>query len=292
MKSAAFAYDAPERLDEAVALLREHGAEAKILAGGQSLVPLMNMRLARPSVLVDINRIAALRYIRREADGSLAIGAGTRQITAERSPEVAAGWPVLVEALRQVGHTTIRNRGTIGGSLAHADPTAELPTVAVALDATFRLVGPGGERTVRAREAYVSYLTTVLEPDEVLTEVRFPAPAPRSGAAFLEISRRHGDYALVAAAATVTVDEAGRCTDAAVALGGVAPTPVLAGPRDGELRGRPLDEAALREASRQYTADLDPPTDVHADAEYRSEVAAVLTRRALALALQRATKEA
>ncbi len=292
MKSAAFAYDAPERLDEAVALLREHGAEAKILAGGQSLVPLMNMRLARPSVLVDINRIAALRYIRREADGSLAIGAGTRQITAERSPEVAAGWPVLVEALRQVGHTTIRNRGTIGGSLAHADPTAELPTVAVALDATFRLVGPGGERTVRAREAYVSYLTTVLEPDEVLTEVRFPAPAPRSGAAFLEISRRHGDYALVAAAATVTVDEAGRCTDAAVALGGVAPTPVLAGPRDGELRGRPLDEAALREASRQYTADLDPPTDVHADAEYRSEVAAVLTRRALALALQRATKGA
>jgi CO/xanthine dehydrogenase FAD-binding subunit len=292
MKSAAFAYDAPERLDEAIALLREHGAEAKILAGGQSLVPLMNMRLARPSVLVDINRIAALHYLRREADGSLAIGAGTRQIVAERSPEVAAGWPVLVEALRQVGHTTIRNRGTIGGTLAHADPTAELPTVAVALDATFRLVGPRGERTVRAREAYVSYLTTVLEPDEVLTEVHFPAPAPRSGAAFLEISRRHGDYALVAAAATVTVDEAGRCTDAAVALGGVAPTPVLAGPRDGELRGRQLDEATLREASRQYTADLDPPTDVHADAEYRSEVAAVLTRRALALALQRATKGA
>jgi carbon-monoxide dehydrogenase medium subunit len=292
MKSAAFAYDAPDRLDEAVALLQEHGSEAKILAGGQSLVPLMNMRLARPSVLVDINRIASLQYIRLEADGSLAIGAGTRQIAAERSPEVARGWPVLVEALRQVGHTTIRNRGTIGGSLAHADPTAELPTVALALDATFRLLGPRGERTVPAREAYVSYLTTVLEPDEILTEVRFPAPARRSGTAFLEVSRRHGDYALVAAAATVTVDDTGRCANAAVALGGVAPTPVLAGPRDGELRGRPLDAATLRDASRQYTADLDPPADVHADAEYRSEVAAVLTRRALALAFERATKGA
>jgi aerobic carbon-monoxide dehydrogenase medium subunit len=292
MKSAAFAYDAPERLNEAVALLQEHGTEAKILAGGQSLVPLMNMRLAKPSVLVDINRIAELQYIRREADGSLAIGAGTRQITAERSPEVAAGWPVLVEALRQVGHSTIRNRGTIGGTLAHADPTAELPTLAVALDASFGLVGPRGERTVRAREAYLSYLTTVLEPDEILTEVRFPSTSPQSGAAFLEISRRHGDYALVSAAATVTVDDAGRCTEASVALGGVAPTPVLAGPSNGELRGRSLDEATLRDASRQYTADLRPPSDVHADAEYRSEVAAVLTRRALALAFERATKGA
>jgi carbon-monoxide dehydrogenase medium subunit len=292
MKSAPFAYDAPETVDAAVALLAEHGSDAKVLAGGQSLVPLMNMRLARPSVLVDINRIASLQYIRREVDGSLAIGAGTRQSAAERSPDVARGWPVLFEALGQVGHITIRHRGTIGGTLAHGDPAAELPTLAVALDATFRLVGPRGGRTVPAREAYLSYLTTVLEPDEILTEVRFPAPAPRSGAAFLEISRRHGDYALVAAAATVTVDDAGRCTNAAVALGGVAPTPLLATPRKGELQGQPLDEAALRDASRQYTADLDPPTDVHADAEYRSEVAAVLTRRALALAFERARKGA
>jgi aerobic carbon-monoxide dehydrogenase medium subunit len=174
----------------------------------------------------------------------------------------------------------------------HADPTAELPTLAVALDATFRLIGPRGERTVRAREAYLSYLTTVLEPDEILTEVRFPAPAPRSGAAFIEISRRHGDFALVAAAATMTVDNAGRCANAAVALGGVGPTPVLAGPRKGELQGQPLNEATLRDASRQYTADLNPPTDVHADAEYRSEVAAVLTRRAMALAFERAMKGA
>jgi carbon-monoxide dehydrogenase medium subunit len=225
MKSAPFAYDAPHTVDAAVALLAEHGADAKVLAGGQSLVPLMNMRLARPSVLIDINRIASLQFIRVEADGSLAIGAGTRQSAAEHSPDVARGWPVLVEALRQVGHITIRNRGTIGGSLAHADPTAELPTLAVALDATFRVTGPRGERMVRAREAYVTYLTTVLAPDEILTEVRFPGPVPRSGAAFLEISRRHGDYALVAAAARVTVDAAGRCTSAAVALGGVAPMP-------------------------------------------------------------------
>jgi CO/xanthine dehydrogenase FAD-binding subunit len=252
----------------------------------------MNMRLARPSVLIDINRIASLQYIRLEADGSLAIGAGTRQSAAERSPEIARRWPVLVEALRQVGHITIRNRGTIGGTLAHADPAAELPTLAVALDATFRLIGPRGERTVRAREAYLSYLTTVLEPDEILTEVRFPAPAPRSGAAFIEISRRHGDFALVAAAATMTVDNAGRCANAAVALGGVGPTPVLVGPRKGELQGQLLNEATLRDASRQYTADLNPPTDVHADAEYRSEVAAVLTRRAMALAFERAMKGA
>jgi aerobic carbon-monoxide dehydrogenase medium subunit len=288
MKSASFAYDAPKTVNAAVALLAEHGPDAKLLAGGQSLVPLMNMRLARPSVLIDINRIASLQYIRVEADGSLAIGAGTRQSAAEHSPEVARGWPVLVEALRQVGHITIRNRGTIGGTLAHADPTAELPTLTVALDATFRLTGPRGDRTVRAREAYVSYLTTVFAADEILTEVRFPGPPPRSGAAFLEISRRHGDYALVAAAATVTVDAAGRCTNAAVALGGVASTPVLAGPRGGELKGQRLDEATLRDASRQYTADLDPPTDIHADAEYRSEVAAVLTRRAMALAFERA----
>jgi aerobic carbon-monoxide dehydrogenase medium subunit len=292
MKSASFAYDAPKTVDAAVALLAEHGPDAKLLAGGQSLVPLMNMRLARPSVLIDINRIASLQYIRVEADGSLAIGAGTRQSAAEHSPEVARGWPVLVEALRQVGHITIRNRGTIGGTLAHADPTAELPTLTVALDATFRLTGPRGDRTVRAREAYVSYLTTVFAADEILTEVRFPGPPPRSGAAFLEISRRHGDYALVAAAATVTVDAAGRCTNAAVALGGVASTPVLAGPRGGELKGQRLDEATLRDASRQYTADLDPPTDIHADAEYRSEVAAVLTRRAMALAFERAVKGA
>ena len=292
MKSAPFAYDAPETIDAAVALLAEYGADAKLLAGGQSLVPLMNLRLAKPSVLIDINRIASLQYIRLEADGSLAIGAGTRQSAAERSPEIARRWPVLVEALRQVGHITIRNRGTIGGTLAHADPAAELPTLAVALDATFRLIGPRGERTVRAREAYLSYLTTVLEPDEILTEVRFPRPRPRSGAAFIEISRRHGDFALVAAAATMTVDNAGRCANAAVALGGVGPTPVLAGPRKGELQGQPLNEATLRDASRQYTADLNPPTDVHADAEYRSEVAAVLTRRAMALAFERAMKGA
>jgi aerobic carbon-monoxide dehydrogenase medium subunit len=292
MKSAPFAYDAPKTVDAAVALLAEYGADAKVLAGGQSLVPLMNMRLARPSVLIDINRIASLQYIRVEADGSLAIGAGTRQSAAEHSPEVARGWPVLVEALRQVGHITIRNRGTIGGSLAHADPTAELPTLAVALDATFRLSGPRGERTVRAREAYVSYLTTVIAPEEILTEVRFPAPAPRSAGAFLEISRRHGDYALVAAAASVTVDTAGRCTNAAVALGGVAATPLLAGPRGSELQGKRLDEATLRDASRQYAAGLNPPTDVHADGEYRSEVAAVLIRRAMALAFERAVKGA
>jgi carbon-monoxide dehydrogenase medium subunit len=292
MKSAPFAYDAPEKLNEAVALLKEHGAEAKILAGGQSLVPLMNMRLAKPAALIDINGIAELRFIRVDQDGSLVIGAGARQIAAENSAEVAAGWPILVEALKLLGHPTIRNRGTIGGSLAHADPAAELPVVAVALDAAFRLVGPSGERSVRAREAYLDYLTTVIQPDEVLTEVRFPAPADRSGTAFLEVSRRYGDFAMVAVAASVSLDEDGSCKNAVVALGGVGAIPVLAGRQNGELNGRRLDEATLREASQIYTAGLDPPDDVHADAAYRSEVAAVLTRRALAKAAERATKGA
>ena len=288
MKSAPFAYDTPETVEEAVNLLKEHGSDAKILAGGQSLVPLMNMRLVKPAVLVDINQIAPLQFIRVDYDGSLVIGAGTRQVAVERSGEVAGGWPLLVEAVRLIGHTTIRNRGTIGGTLAHADPAAELPVAAIALDATFRLVGPRGERTVRAREAYLSYLTTVIEPDEILTEVRFPAPGERSGAAFLEVSRRFGDYAMVAVAATVSLDGDGRCTDAAVALGGVAATPVLVGPRNSELRGRQLDETTIGEVSQSYVADLEPPDDIHADATYRSEVAAVLTRRALAQAAERA----
>jgi aerobic carbon-monoxide dehydrogenase medium subunit len=254
MKSAPFAYDAPEKLNEAVALLKEHGAEAKILAGGQSLVPLMNMRLAKPAALVDINRIAELRFIRVDQDGSLVIGAGARQMAAENSAEVAAGWPILVEALK--------------------------------------LVGPSAERSVRAREAYLDYLTTVIQPDEVLTEVRFPAPADRSGTAFLEVSRRYGDFAMVAVAASVSLDEDGSCKNAVVALGGVGAIPVLAGRQNGELNGRRLDEATLREASQIYTAGLDPPDDVHADAAYRSEVAAVLTRRALAKAAERATKGA
>ncbi|MCC7105725.1 MAG: xanthine dehydrogenase family protein subunit M [Chloroflexi bacterium] len=292
MKSAPFAYDAPDRIEGALALLQEYGSDAKILAGGQSLVPLMNMRLAKPAVLVDVNRISSMQYIRVESDGSLAIGAGTRQAAAERSPEVAASWPLLTEALKQVGHTTIRNRGTIGGSLAHADPAAELPVAALALDATFRLVGPLGERTVRAREAYVTYLTTVIEPDEILVEVRFP-PRPRGGgSSFLEISRRHGDYALVAAAAAVSLDADGACTGVNVALGGVGETPVLVAPSNGELTGRRLDEATVREAARLYTADLAPSGDVHADPEYRKEVAEVLVRRALLSAAARASKEA
>ena len=288
MKAAPFAYGTPETVEEAVDLLKEHGSDAKILAGGQSLVPLMNMRLVKPAVLVDINRIGSLQFIRVDDDGSLVIGAGARQVAVERSGEVAGGWPLLVEAVRLIGHTTIRNRGTIGGTLAHADPAAELPVAAIALDATFRLVGPRGERTVRAREAYLSYLTTVIEPDEILTEVRFPAPGERSGSAFLEVSRRFGDYAMVAVAATVSLDADGRCADAAVALGGVAATPILAGPRNGELKGRQLDQAAIGQASRSYTADLEPTEDIHADAAYRAEVAAVLTRRALSQAAERA----
>jgi CO/xanthine dehydrogenase FAD-binding subunit len=291
MFPANFGYFAARSVEEALALLTTHGDDAKLLAGGHSLIPAMKLRLATPKYLIDLGTVPGLRGVHVDGD-SLTIGALTVHADVAASDLVRQRVPGLAEAASRIGDVQVRNRGTIGGTLAHADPTAELPTLAVALDASFRLVGPRGERAVRAREAYLSYLTTVLEPDEILTEVRFPSTSRRSGAAFLEISRRHGDYALVSAAATVTVDDAGRCREASVALGGVGPTPVLAGPSNGELRGRPFDEATLRDASRQYTADLAPPSDVHADAEYRSEVAAVLTRRALALAFERATKGA
>ena len=215
MKPASFKYAAPESVDEALGLLAEHSHDGKVLAGGQSLVPLLNMRLARPHVLIDLNRVAGLDYI-REDNGTVAIGAMTRQRTVERSPMVREKLPLLWEAIQFVGHPQIRNRGTVGGSLAHADPSAELPAVAVASGATLVARSPRGERTLNAEEFFVSYLATALEPDELLTEVRFPVHGHR-GTAFLEVSRRHGDYALAGVAAMVTVRD-GRCEGVRLAL--------------------------------------------------------------------------
>jgi carbon-monoxide dehydrogenase medium subunit len=284
MKPAPFAYAAPVSLAEALTLAREHGAEGKVLAGGQSLVPLLAMRLARPAVLIDLNRVRQLDYIRDGAE--IRIGAMTRQRTAELSLLIQQKVPLLAEALGYVGHPQIRNRGTIGGTLAHADPSAELPAVLSVLDGRVALRSSRGTRTLTAAEFFLSYLTTALEPDELLVEVRLPAQG-RMGSAFVEVARRHGDYALVGVAAVVEVSD-GRIARARLAFTGVGAGPVRIGDLEQALTEKSPDDETLTEAGRIATARLDPESDIHASAEYRREVAGVLAERALRLAIGRA----
>ena len=214
MKPAPFRYLAPRSAEEALSYLAEYGYDAKVLAGGQSLVPTMNFRLAQPAVLVDLNRASELFYVNEVADGTVHLGAMTRQRTVEQSAVVARRVPLLHATMPHIAHVQIRNRGTIGGSLAHADPAAELPAVMVALSAQFRLRSLQGERTVAAEDFYIGLFTTDLQPDEILAEIVVPPPPPRTGWAFQEVARRHGDYALVGAAATVTLAADGRCSAA------------------------------------------------------------------------------
>ncbi len=288
MKPAPFEYHRPTTLEEALDLLGRYAFEAKLLAGGQSLIPVMNFRLAQPGVLIDLNGIAELAYI-REQDGALAIGAMARQREAERSELVARRAPLLREALPFVAHPQIRNRGTMGGSIAHADPAAELPAVMLALEARVRLRGPGGERVLAAEEFFTGIFGTALEAEEILTEIEIPAPAPRSGFAFAEISRRHGDYALAGVAAVVTLDEEGRCERARITLLSVGGGPVFAREAGALLRGEPLSDEAIRAAAEAAAQrDIDPPADIHASAAYRRQLVEVLVRRTLPRAVERA----
>ena len=290
MKPAPFAYHRPATLDEALALLAEHGGEAKPLAGGQSLIPAMNFRLARPAVLVDLNRVAELGYVRAGRDG-LQIGAMTRQRAVERSDAVRSAAPLLAEAMPFIAHPQIRNRGTVGGSLAHADPAAELPAVMLALEARFRARGPQGERWIPAGEFFTGILETALGPDELLLEVVVPKSPARTGYAFAELARRRGDYALVGVAARVTLDRRGRCQAARITLFSVGDGPVLAAAAAAMLDGQePGPEAMRAAADAAAQRDIDPPSDIHASAAYRRRLAAVLTRRALARAVERAAQ--
>ena len=285
MKPAPFEYVRPRSLDEALAALAEHADTAKVLAGGQSLVPLMNLRLSRPGVIVDLNPLADLAYIRAE-NGRLAIGALTRQRAIEKSALVRERAPLLAEATPLIGHMPIRTRGTIGGSLAHADPAAEYPAVAVALDATFTVARAGGERKISASDFFRTYLTTALEPNEILTRIELPASPPRSGVAFLELTRRHGDFAIAGAAVMVTLDPAGVISGARIALCGVGPTPLRARRAEGVLAGQRPSRAVLEETARVAATESDPPDDLHGSAEYRREMSGVFTRRALVRALE------
>jgi carbon-monoxide dehydrogenase medium subunit len=286
MKPAQFEYAAPHSVDEAIEELRRSDGDAKILAGGQSLVPLLNMRLATPARLVDLNRVPELRYV-AERDGGIAIGAMARQRTVERDQQVAARVPLLAEAIRWVGHPAIRNRGTVGGSIAHGDPAAELPAIAVCLDARITVRGPGGERTLAAEDLYLGYMATTLEPDEVLTEVWFPTAPPNTGQAWIEFARRHGDFALAGVGVSLTLfGESIR--EARLGLTGVGGTPVRARAAEGILAGGPLDDERLRAAVEAVRAAIEPDSDIHASAEYRVHLAGVLTERAVRLAHRRA----
>lgn len=289
MKPAAFKYHAPDSLEETLALLASHGSEAKILAGGQSLIPAMNFRIAQPGILIDVNRIAALSFIETEGSGGLRLGAMTRQRQVETHPAVKRNAPLLCETMPHIAHVQIRNRGTLGGSLAHADPAAELPAVMLALEAEFCLRNHQQRRWVSAKDFFVGMFATALAPDEMLVEIKIkPLPAG-SGWAFEEMARRHGDYALAGVAAVITLDEGGACRHARIALLSVGDAPVLATQAAQALLGQNANAQIISEAA-QIAAhkDIDPGSDIHASADFRRHLAKVLTERALTRAFARA----
>lgn len=287
MKPAPFEYDDPRTVDEALDLLAEHGEECKVIAGGQSLVPLMNFRLARPRRLIDINGIDSLAHITR-APGRVVIGAMTRHVDVERSPVVAEAWPLLSEAIVWVGHPQIRNRGTIGGSVVHADPAAELPAVFAAMDATFQVRSKYGARSVRWDEFFRSEFTTSIIPQELVVGVEVPEQDPQAGAAFVEFARRHGDFALGGAAVVLKLDRDGVCERAAIALVAAGPKPVRATAAEAQLVGSNVEAEAIQAAAGRAVEGLHPTADVHGGTEYRVKLLRVMVQRALTAAAERA----
>lgn len=285
MKPAKFDYHSPQSRSEALHLLAEYGEDAKILAGGQSLMPLMNMRLVRPGVVIDINGIADLTHITPEQDGGLSVGALTRQRQIEQSSLVRERFPLLSEAVPNIGHFQIRNRGTVGGSLAHADPAAEIPALSLTLDAEFVVSKRGSERVVNAGDFFVTHLTTVLEPDEMLTQVRFPSPPQSWQWGFQEVCRRDGDFALVGAVAMLQLDASGVCQQGRITIFGAGGTPIRIGAAEGILQGSKVDADVRQQAAEAVSQALDPISDIHASAEYRKDVGGVMARRALEQAL-------
>jgi CO/xanthine dehydrogenase FAD-binding subunit len=286
MKPAPFNLLRPRSLDEALGLLQSYRDEAKVLAGGQSLVPLMNFRLAQPHNLIDLNGVEGLDQIKLD-DQTLTLGAMVRQRDVERSPVIAEHLPILREAIEQVAHPAIRNRGTVGGSLVHADPSAELPLVAVALDATFHLRSARASRAVAAKDFYRGYLLTDIAADELLVEIEFRLPPASSGWCCTEIARRHGDFAIVAVAVVLGLDGDRRIAFARVALGGVGPAPLRVETAESALLGERPGEEVFRCAGDAAAQAVDPLADIHASSSYRRHLAGVLVRRALAVAANR-----
>ncbi|MDX6723080.1 MAG: aerobic carbon-monoxide dehydrogenase medium subunit [Solirubrobacteraceae bacterium] len=290
MKPTRFDYHDPETLDETLTLIGDLGEDATLLAGGQSLVPMMNLRLVQPAAIVDLNRVSGLAYVRADA-GHLALGAMTRARALERSPDVAAHAPLLAEAMPHVAYAAIRRRGTVGGSVAHADPAAEMPCALVAADATVVLAGATRRRELAATDFFSAPFMTAREPDELLVEIRVPAAPPGTATAFTEFARKSGDFALALAAVALTVED-GRCTRARVVLGGVAAAPVRATAAEELLEAEGLAGPALREAALLAAGAVEPTGDSHGSGEYRKRLAAVQVRRALETAAERAAATA
>lgn len=292
MKPAPFGYAAPQSVEEAVGLLAQHGDEAKVLAGGQSLVPLLAFRLAAPTVLVDLNGVRELEHARLEGD-TLVLGALARHRTVEEMPELRARCAMVAEGVSVIGHVAIRNRGTVGGSLAHADPAAEWPSLALALDGEIDAVGPNGTRTIPAAEFFETYFTTSLAPDEIVREIRLRLPnGDRTGSTYLELARRHGDFALAGVGALLSLGGDGAIADARVALIGVRDTAVRSRAAEDVLRGSPPGDRLFAEAAEAAGSEIDPVSDIHGSSDYRRHLAKVLVRRALGRARDRAEQGA
>ena len=290
MKPAPFRYVAARTLEQALQVKAEYGDEAHFLAGGQSLVPTMNFRLTQPSVLIDINPLTKLAGMRTSAPDSVRVGALTRYGKLERDPATARDLPLIHEALPHIAHPQIRNRGTIGGNLAHADPASEMPAIVLALAGKLRAQSVRGERWIAAADFFVGALTTALEPDEMLMEVELPVAKPRSGACFLEVSRRRGDFAIIGVACTVGLDEDERCNIARIGLCNAGETPIFAAAASESLVGRQIGKLEIDEAADLVQRAVDPGGSIHASKEFQRHIAGVLTARALNTANERARR--
>lgn len=282
-----FEYLAPTTLHEALALLRRYGSEAKLLSGGQSLIPLMKLRLATPAYLIDINRLPGLDHL-EERNGMLSIGALTREADLERAELVRTKYRIVYETARVIGDPLVRNLATIGGNLAHADPANDHPATMLALEAEIVATGPEGERTIPAVEFFTDFFTTALRPEEILTAIRIPPPSARSGGTYIKLERKVGDFAIVGVAAHVTLDATGICTHAGIGLTNVAPTPLKARPAEAFLQGQRLDQDTIRQAAQLAAAAVTPEADLRGSSEYKRDMVRVLTTRALTRALERA----
>jgi len=291
MKPAPFRYVAARTVEQALQVKTEYGDEARFLAGGQSLVPTMNFRLTQPAVLIDINPLKELAGVNNGAGDRLRIGAMTRYRSLERDPMTEGKLPLIREALPHIAHPQIRNRGTIGGNLAHADPASEMPAIVLTLGGRLRAQSVNGERWIEARDFFVGALTTALEPDEMLTDVELPVAAADAGACFLEMSRRRGDFAIIGVACTLRLDSAAKCVEARIGLCNAGDRPVFAEEASRSLVGRPIGGREIAEAAALVQSAIDPAGSIHASKEYQRHIAGVLTARALTTANERARRE-
>jgi CO/xanthine dehydrogenase FAD-binding subunit len=290
MKPAPFRYIAAGSLDQALALKAEHGGDARFLAGGQSLMPTLNFRLSEPSILIDINALSHYAGMRKSGSDLLHIGALTRFRDLERDPATARDLPLIHEALPHIAHPQIRNRGTIGGNLANADPASEMPAIVLALAGRMRAQSKRGERWIAAADFFVGALDTALAPDEMLMEVELPIAKPRSGACFMEVARRRGDFAIIGVACMVDLDENGNCIEARLSLCNAGATPILAVVAGKSLAGRQIGAQEIGEAAGLVQRAIDPGGSIHGSKEFQKHLAGVLASRTLAMANQRALR--